>query len=285
MGHNDGRHDFDFFFGAWRIANRKRVNMVVPGDDEWVEFEATSEARPILGGLGNVDTYSAPDFPGRPGFEALHAAAVRAEDRRSGGSGGRPRSATRRVLDEPVVGRFEEDGIGRFECDDIVEGIHVRVRYEWTVIDDDTLKWEQFFSFDGRRTWESNWVMDSTRIAARRPSGPTPRWRRRFRDDPRSDPPLPLERQLVVARPLVPRAGVVPGPVAGRPERHRGDGRARARVAVRDDLRALGQADERADLLRRQRHARRREELARLEVPRARDVALARVARIAALAA
>ena len=45
-------------------------------------------------------------------------------------------------------------------------GVHVRVRYEWTVIDEDTLKWEQFFSFDGRRTWESNWVMDSTRIAS-----------------------------------------------------------------------------------------------------------------------
>ena len=42
----------------------------------------------------------------------------------------------------------------------------MRVRYEWTVIDEDTLKWEQFFSFDGRRTWESNWVMDSTRIAS-----------------------------------------------------------------------------------------------------------------------
>jgi len=42
----------------------------------------------------------------------------------------------------------------------------VRVRYEWTVIDEDTLKWEQFFSFDGRRTWESNWVMDSTRIGS-----------------------------------------------------------------------------------------------------------------------
>ena len=70
------------------------------------------------------------------------------------------------ALDEPVVGRFEDDGIGRFECDDIVMGVHVRVRYEWTVIDEDTLKWEQFFSFDGRRTWESNWVMDSTRIAS-----------------------------------------------------------------------------------------------------------------------
>src|SRR6185312_7737579 len=69
-------------------------------------------------------------------------------------------------LDEPVVGRFEDDGIGRFECDDIVFGTHVRVRFVWTVVDPDNLEWEQFFSFDGRRTWESNWLMQSTRIAS-----------------------------------------------------------------------------------------------------------------------
>ena len=70
------------------------------------------------------------------------------------------------LLDEPVVGRFEDDGIGRFECDDILDGVHVRVRYVWTVVDEDTLEWEQFFSFDGRRTWDSNWRMQSTRIAS-----------------------------------------------------------------------------------------------------------------------
>ena len=110
MGQNDGRHDFDFLFGAWQITNRKRVNMVVPGDDEWVEFEATSEARPIVGGLGNIDTYSAPEFPGRPGFEAFTLRLFE------------PNTALWRiwwasmvnpgVLDEPVVGRFEDDGVG-----------------------------------------------------------------------------------------------------------------------------------------------------------------------------
>ncbi len=164
MGDNDGRHDFDFYFGAWQISNRKRVNMVVPGDDEWVEFEATSEARPIVGGLGNIDTYAAPDFPGRPGFQAFTLRLFE------------PQTALWRIwwtstanpgaLDAPVVGRFDEDGVGRFECDDIVMGVHVRVRFEWTVIDEDTLRWEQFFSFDGRRNWESNWVMESTRIAS-----------------------------------------------------------------------------------------------------------------------
>jgi hypothetical protein len=50
-------------------------------------------------------------------------------------------------------------------------------------------------------------------------------------------------------------------------------------VAVRDELGALRQADELADLLRAQ-----LEELGQLQVARARDVALLRVARVAGLA-
>jgi hypothetical protein len=161
---DDGRHDFDFLFGAWQIANRKRVKPLVEGDDEWIEFEAFSVAQPIVAGLGNVDTYRAHDFPGRPGFEGF---ALRLFEPKTGlwriwwasslGSG---------LLDEPVVGRFENEGVGRFECDDILEGVQLRVRYEWRVIDTDTLNWQQSFSFDGRRTWDTNWVMDSTRIGS-----------------------------------------------------------------------------------------------------------------------
>jgi hypothetical protein len=161
---DDGRHDFDFLFGAWQISNRKRVSPLVEGDEEWMEFDAVSVAQPIVCGIGNVDTYNAPDFPGRPGFEGF---TLRLFEPATGlwriwwassiGSG---------LLDEPVVGRFEDDGIGRFECDDILEGVHVRVRYEWRLIDTDTLNWQQAFSFDGRRSWDTNWVMDSTRIAS-----------------------------------------------------------------------------------------------------------------------
>jgi len=159
---DDGRRDFDFFFGAWRVANRKRVKPLVPGDDEWIEFDGWVEARPILGGIGNVDTFSAPEFPGRPGF---HGFTLRLFEPSTGlwriwwaSSLGDGR------LDEPVVGRFE-DGVGRFECDDILEGIHVRVRFDWKDITADSVTWEQSFSFDGRRTWDTNWIMESTRIA------------------------------------------------------------------------------------------------------------------------
>jgi hypothetical protein len=158
----DGRHDFDFFFGTWKIANRKRVRPLVQGDDEWIEFDATCEAFPIVGGLGNIDTYEAHDFPGRPGFEGFTLRLYEPETglwriwwASSLGNG---------QLDPPVVGRFE-DGAGRFECDDVIDGVSVRVRYDWKNIAPDSVTWEQSFSFDQGETWDTNWVMESTRIS------------------------------------------------------------------------------------------------------------------------
>src|SRR3990170_514236 len=60
-----------------------------------------------------------------------------------------------------------------------------------------------------------------------------------------------LRGQLRVARPLVPRAGVVPRVVPRGPQHLRREARAVAAVAVRDHLCALGEPDERAYLVRR----------------------------------
>jgi hypothetical protein len=159
---DDGRHDFDFFFGRWHVANRKRVKPLVEGDTEWIEFEGLVEAGPILGGVGNIDTFKAPRFPGRPGFEGF---TLRLFEPGTGlwriwwassiGSG---------LLDPPVVGRFR-DGAGRFECDDEIDGVTLRVRYDWKNIAADSVTWEQSFSFDGGETWDPNWIMQSTRIS------------------------------------------------------------------------------------------------------------------------
>jgi hypothetical protein len=67
------------------------------------------------------------------------------------------------VIDPPVVGRFE-DGEGRFECDDVLDGVTIRVRYDWKNIGPTAITWEQLFSFDGGATWDRNWIMESTRI-------------------------------------------------------------------------------------------------------------------------
>ena len=48
--------DFDFWMGRWKVHNR-RLRAPLTGSDEWDEFEATSVAHPILGGLGNEDEF------------------------------------------------------------------------------------------------------------------------------------------------------------------------------------------------------------------------------------
>jgi hypothetical protein len=154
-----GIRDFDFLFGEWTIANRK-LEAPLAADAKWLEFGAMVEVRPILGGLGNVDLYSAPDFPGRPGY---HGFGLRLLDPETGlwriwwasttGSG---------QLDTPVVGRFR-DGEGRFECDDLLDGRAVKVRFDWKDIAPSSARWEQSFSFDDGGTYETNWIMELTR--------------------------------------------------------------------------------------------------------------------------
>jgi hypothetical protein len=159
---NDGRHDFDFFFGTWHVANRKRVKPLSIDDTEWIEFDAQVEARPILGGVGNVDTFTAPEFPGRPGFEGFTLRLFEPETRlwriwwaASTGNG---------QIDPPVIGHFD-DGVGRFECDEVIEGVPVRVRFDWKNITAASASWEQAFSFDRGATWDTNWIMQSMRIS------------------------------------------------------------------------------------------------------------------------
>jgi hypothetical protein len=48
---DDGRHDFDFLFTSRRLHNRRLVDLLDPECTEWVQFEATGHADPILGGL------------------------------------------------------------------------------------------------------------------------------------------------------------------------------------------------------------------------------------------
>ena len=65
---NSSNHDFDFYFGKWKIHNRK-LKTRLNDCDEWIEFEAEQECRPILNNFGNTDNFHA-DFDGKP-FEGM----------------------------------------------------------------------------------------------------------------------------------------------------------------------------------------------------------------------
>jgi hypothetical protein len=149
--------DFDFLHGSWTVRNRY-LKQRLQRSTEWIEFEARSDVEPLLNGFGQIDRYSALRdgspvegmtlrlFNPQTGEWSLHWA----DTVRPG------------VLLPPMVGRFKGD-VGEFFGDETVDGRRVLCRFYWTRSADGSPRWEQAFSDDGGRTWETNWVMTFTR--------------------------------------------------------------------------------------------------------------------------
>ena len=148
--------DFDFFMGSWTVRNRY-LGERLRGSEDWQEFEATSEARPLPGVLGNEDEFRTEALGGFVGMsfrffdpEAERWSIYWADSRRPG------------VLDPPVFGAFA-NGSGVFEGTDVLAGKPILVRFTWTNLDTGAPRWEQAFSGDGGESWELNWVMEFAR--------------------------------------------------------------------------------------------------------------------------
>src|SRR5690348_14413420 len=148
-----GLHDFDFLIGEWRVHSRKLKERLV-GSHEWEEFDGTIRSVKTLNGFGNVDdtVFNMPsgDYRGmapraydpKTGFWAIWWIDAR-----------NPHGA----VDPPVKGKFE-NGVGKFYADDTLGGKPIKVRFTWSHITPTTAQWEQAFSGDGGKTWETNWT-------------------------------------------------------------------------------------------------------------------------------
>ena len=153
-----GARDFDFLLGRWEVRNRRLLERFA-GSDEWEEFDATAAARTLPGVLGIEDLFCTDHDGGFVGMsfrffdpETEQWSIYWADSRRPG------------RLDPPVVGSFTGD-TGVFEGTDFFEGRAILVRFTWSGVTTAEPRWEQAFSADGGETWETNWVMDSTRVS------------------------------------------------------------------------------------------------------------------------
>jgi hypothetical protein len=152
--HNDV-HSFNFFFGHWKVHNR-RLKQRLTDCQEWEEFDATSDCRPILGGAGNQDEFLSLHWPNFVGMS------LRLYDPQSQRWSIYWIDNQSVILQPPVVGQFFGN-VGIFEGPDEHAGQAVLVRYLWSNIDTATPRWEQAFSRDQGATWETNWTMDFRR--------------------------------------------------------------------------------------------------------------------------
>lgn len=152
----NGSHDFDFLFGQWRIHNQRLKQRLV-GCTDWEQFDAIGDCAPILGGIGNMDSFES-DWGGD--FRGM---TLRLFDLKSKQWSLYWASNRSGVLEPPVVGAFQ-NGIGRFEGADEHLGKTVLARFIWSHITPTSAHWEQALSDDDGQTWETNWRMRMTRI-------------------------------------------------------------------------------------------------------------------------
>jgi hypothetical protein len=153
-------NNFDFLVGNW-TSKQRRLREILAGSDEWYEFDGITRCWSVFDGAGNIDEVKFPE----QGYTGL---TVRLFDPATElWSIYWARNDTGLAL-PPTVGRFEEDGVGRFYDDEDWNGRPIRVRYQWTVLSADACRWEQAFSTDTGETWETNWTADFTRAGLTR---------------------------------------------------------------------------------------------------------------------
>jgi len=151
--------DWDWLTGDWDVWHR-RLKKRLAGNDEWDEFAGKSSFWHLLGGLGNVDdnllhlpagTYRAISL--RAFDPATRKWAIWWLDGR-----------TAEKLDPPVLGGFTGDE-GEFIGTDTFDGKPIIVRFRWHEVRSKRPHWDQAFSPDGGKTWETNWRNYFTRAS------------------------------------------------------------------------------------------------------------------------
>ncbi|MHB1058837.1 MAG: hypothetical protein ACYC0F_13250 [Rhodanobacter sp.] len=153
----DGQHDFDFEIGTWH-THLKRLVHPLSGSDEWMEYEGVTTVRKVWNGRANLVELTA-DGPGGH-FEGLNLRLYNPRSRQwslnfaSSGGG---------TLGQPTIGGFI-DGRGEFYDQEDFDGRAIFVRFVVAPLDADTIRFEQAFSDDGGKTWETNWVATDTRM-------------------------------------------------------------------------------------------------------------------------
>ena len=154
---NDGRNNFDFLIGTWKVHHRM-LKTRLKNSTEWLEFEGDTADRKILNGIGNMDD----NIIHMPTGE-VHAISLRLFN-----------PATKEwsiywstdksvILDVPMIGGFQ-NGIGTFYSQELFEGRHIYNRFIWSRTTEKSPQWEQAHSEDGGKTWEINWIMEFERV-------------------------------------------------------------------------------------------------------------------------
>lgn len=152
----DGQHDFDFNFGTWKTHIRRLLHPL-SGSNAWVEMNGTVSVRKVWNGRAQLEEIEAGGPAGH--FEGLTLFLYNPQSRQWSLNFA---NSDEGVLETPSVGEFR-NGRGEFYDQEPYRGRAILVRAVWSDITPNSHRFEQSFSDDGGKTWESNFVANLTR--------------------------------------------------------------------------------------------------------------------------
>jgi hypothetical protein len=153
----DGAHDFDFEIGTWK-THLKVLQHPLSGSTTWVEFNGTSVVRKIWNGKANMVELSVDGPSGH--MEGLNLHLYNPESHQWSLNFANSKVGTMSI---PTVGAFR-NGRGEFYDMEPINGKIILVRNVWSDMTAKSCHFEQAFSTDGGKTWETNWIADDTRV-------------------------------------------------------------------------------------------------------------------------
>jgi hypothetical protein len=152
-----GQQAFDWEIGTWK-TELKRLKHPLSGSQEWVGYSGTSVVKGVLDGRANLVELRVAGPAGR--IEGLSLRLFNPQARQwslnwaSAGNG---------TLTRPMHGEFR-DGRGEFFGEEDLDGRLVLVRFVISRQGEDSARFEQSYSDDNGRTWETNWIAVDNRV-------------------------------------------------------------------------------------------------------------------------
>ncbi|MHA4810758.1 hypothetical protein ACX0G9_21810 [Flavitalea flava] len=154
---HDGQHDFDFHFGTWKTKVTRLLHPLT-GSTSWTEYNGMSFVRKLWNGRASVLEL---EVDGPAGH--IEGVGLRLYNPESHQWNLNWTNSSQGMLTQPMIGEFK-DGHGEFFDQENFNGRSILARNGFYDITPTSVRFEQAFSADGGKTWETNWIMTFTRV-------------------------------------------------------------------------------------------------------------------------
>jgi hypothetical protein len=153
---SDGQHDFDFNIGTW-TTHVSRLLQPLTGSTSWAEYKGTSVVRKVWNGRASLFELEVAGPGGR-----IEGMGLRLYNPQSHQWNLNWTTSHNGTLTQPAIGEFK-NGRGEFLDHESFNDRAIFARNSFSDVTPNSSRFEQAFSSDGGKTWETNWVMTFTR--------------------------------------------------------------------------------------------------------------------------